>query len=151
MRPPAPNSRAALTAAAGASLCATEDGRVAYLFGGHDGSGPCNDCWSLQLEGLQWSRLQPSGDALPEAREGHTAALLGNRYLLVTGGAGPAAAGGSGAAPRRLVSSWLMDVTAPAWELLSDGAACQAPWLKPVRGAVRGARRQGCDPPPSGL
>lgn len=74
---------------AGASLCAT-DNRL-YLFGGHDGHGPLNDCAYLEVEQLCWSVLQPTGTP-PEPREAHTAAVLGGRYLVVSGGCGVTAA-----------------------------------------------------------
>lgn len=88
---------------AGASLCATEDGRRLYLFGGHDGNGCLNDCHDLEVEQLVWNSTEPAGTP-PEPREGHMAAVLG-RYLLVSGGcgqttvppSGPLAGGGAAA------------------------------------------------------
>lgn len=41
-----------LHAGSGASLCATDDGRRLYLFGGHDGNGPLNDCYYLEVTSL---------------------------------------------------------------------------------------------------
>lgn len=79
---------------AGASLCATEDGRRLYLFGGHDGNGPLNDCHYLEVEQLLWNSTEPAGTP-PEPREGHMAAVLG-RYLLVSGGCGQTAVPPSG-------------------------------------------------------
>jgi hypothetical protein len=89
----------------GASLCATEDGRRLYLFGGHDGNGPLNDCYYLEVEQLLWSALAKPLGTPPEPREGHIAAVLG-RYLFVSGGCGvqpvpqtgPAGAASGGAA-----------------------------------------------------
>jgi hypothetical protein len=75
-----------LSQTTGASLCTTEDGRRLYLFGVHDGNGPLNDCYYLEVEQLLWSALQPLGTP-PEPREGHIAAVLG-RYLFVSGGCG---------------------------------------------------------------
>jgi hypothetical protein len=41
----------------GATLCATEDGRRLYLFGGSDGSRALNDVYFLELEKLSWTFL----------------------------------------------------------------------------------------------
>lgn len=41
----------------GASLCATEDGRRLYLFGGNDGTRPLNDVLVLELEKLSWAHV----------------------------------------------------------------------------------------------
>lgn len=41
----------------GASLCATEDGRRLYLFGGSDGAHALNDVYFLELEKLAWCAL----------------------------------------------------------------------------------------------
>lgn len=80
----------------GASLCATDDGRRLYLFGGHDGNGPLNDCYYLEVEQLLWSATEPVGTP-PEPREGHMAAVLG-RYLFVSGGCGVTTVQPTGAA-----------------------------------------------------
>ena len=39
---------------AGASICASEEGRRIYLFGGNDGTKALNDVHFLDLEKLQW-------------------------------------------------------------------------------------------------
>jgi len=41
---------------------------------------------------MAWSQISPSG-LVPEAREGHTAAILG-KYMLITGGSGSSSGGG---------------------------------------------------------
>lgn len=46
---------ACVFAHAGASLCATEDGRRLYLFGGSDGTRSLNDVVFLELEKLSWT------------------------------------------------------------------------------------------------
>jgi hypothetical protein len=161
-----------LPPSAGASLCATEDGRRLYLFGGHDGAGPVGDVRYLEVDRMAWSEIAPAGPA-PEPREGHAAAVVGGKYLLVAGGcgggvvaasaavgrsaAGAAAAaeggaagrgggggGGGGAAPRLLTDCHVLDLfTGPRWEVLDDGAGHTNPmWLKPV-GCWLGWRRRG--------
>jgi hypothetical protein len=142
----------------GATLCATDDGRRLYLFGGHDGSQLLADVHYLEVERMAWSQIAPSGHG-PEPREGHTASVLG-KYMLVTGGSGAAAAGGGGAAAataarsaattarepgagggggsagagaqRRLTDTFVLDLfTGPRWERLDDGAWGGGPlWLK---------------------
>lgn len=52
---PAPGSIHLLPS--GASICATEDGRRLYVFGGNDGTKVLNDVNFLELEKLQWSVL----------------------------------------------------------------------------------------------
>lgn len=118
---------------AGASLCATEDGRRLYLFGGHDGSGPLNDCYYLEVEQLLWSATQPAGTP-PEPREGHMAAVLG-RYLFVSGGCGVTtaaaapgtqgaqAAAGSAAGSAAAAGSSLLGQSSAAESLHSTAAA----------------------------
>ncbi|GBF88822.1 hypothetical protein Rsub_01723 [Raphidocelis subcapitata] len=85
----------------GATLCATDDGRRLYLFGGHDGAGPLSDLHYLDAERLAWSAVAAAGAAAPEAREGHAAAVVG-KYMLVSGGTGyggGAGGGGGGGEP----------------------------------------------------
>ncbi|KAF8058062.1 GPA3 [Scenedesmus sp. PABB004] len=155
----------------GASLCATDDGRRLYLVGGHDGrrhlppganprrrvwGSPQNDVHYLDVERLVWSAVTPSGVA-PEPREGHAAAVLGGKYLVVSGGCGAAApapaaqlqAPGSGAADggdggdggagggRRLTDTHVLSIfDGPAWEQLDDGEWAKGlVWLKQARSA----------------
>src|SRR6266542_1835754 len=47
-------------------------GRVAYLFGGRDGSAVFGDLWRFDLATERWERLAPSGKT-PPARFGHDA------------------------------------------------------------------------------
>lgn len=77
-------------------MCATEDGRRLYVFGGFDGSQLLNDVYYCEAERGIWSPVTVGGQA-PEPREGHTAAIIG-KYLLVGGtcvmtGAGVSAVG----------------------------------------------------------
>lgn len=64
-------------------MCATEDGRRLYVFGGFDGSQLLNDVYYCEAERGIWSPVTVGGQA-PEPREGHTAAIIG-KYLLVGG------------------------------------------------------------------
>eukprot|EP00878_Enallax_costatus_P041461 GHUV01048247.1.p1 GENE.GHUV01048247.1~~GHUV01048247.1.p1 ORF type:complete len:624 (+),score=179.30 GHUV01048247.1:665-2536(+) len=137
----------------GASLCATEDGRRLYLFGGHTGQRLVNDCYYLEVERLMWSQIHPTGTA-PEPRENHVAATLG-KHMFVAGGCGEAAAapagsnltaglaalggaaatatgGAAGGAGRRLNDTHVLGMfTGPAWEQLDDGSWCNnLMWLK---------------------
>lgn len=112
---------AVLWYAAGASLCATEDGRRLYLFGGHDGRKLTNDCYYLEVERLMWSQINPSGSP-PEPREQHVAAVLG-KYLFITGRLLPPAPARAaiirlpGRKGFRYCDSMLK---VPHWHLLSD-------------------------------
>eukprot|EP00775_Hariotina_reticulata_P013491 gene13491-13616_t len=141
----------------GASLCATEDGRRLYLFGGHDGTQLLSDCYYLEVERLMWSPINPSG-TLPEPRENHEAAVLG-KYMFVIGGcaasapspasanntmlaaagllgssgvaAVTAAGGAAGLSGRRLSDICVLDMSWPAWEQVDDGRwASNFMWLK---------------------
>eukprot|EP00879_Flechtneria_rotunda_P025407 GHRR01026999.1.p1 GENE.GHRR01026999.1~~GHRR01026999.1.p1 ORF type:complete len:354 (+),score=123.29 GHRR01026999.1:930-1991(+) len=134
----------------GTSMCATEDGRRLYLFGGHDGTNLLNDCYYLEIERLMWSPINPTGTP-PEPRENHVAAVLG-KYLFVTGGCAEAlpstgmtmngalaTAGGNGTvgavgagAGKRMSDTYVLDMyNGPAWEQLDDGAwGNSILWLK---------------------
>ncbi|KAI8462642.1 MAG: hypothetical protein J3K34DRAFT_499216 [Monoraphidium minutum] len=144
----------------GATLCATDDGRRLYLFGGHDGEQLLADVHYLDVERMAWSAVAPTRTA-PEPREGHTAAILGGRYMLIAGGSGAAGAaggaagsppagagagaapagaaasagggGGGGGGPRRLTDAHILDLfTGPRWELLDAGTwGSSLLWLKP--------------------
>lgn len=109
------------TRTTGATLCATEDGRRLFLFGGHDGSGPLNDCYCFEVQQLAWSCLRPSG-ALPEPREGHTAAMLG-KYMLISGGCGGAAAAGASATKSAAAAAAAAGAAPPANGSSSAAAA----------------------------
>ncbi|KAK9825409.1 hypothetical protein WJX81_002378 [Elliptochloris bilobata] len=112
----------------GASLCAGDDGRHLWLFGGCDGARCLGDLLCFDVEAGQWSQVSPAGDAAPEPREGHCASIL-SRFLLVAGGMQNAPNG----ALRLLGDLHVLDMTAPAWECLDEGAWAAA--AKPCRGA----------------
>ena len=45
------------SARAGATLCASEDGRRLWLFGGNDGTASLNDLHCLDLEARTWTQV----------------------------------------------------------------------------------------------
>lgn len=106
----------------GATLCATEDGRRMYVFGGYDGYKALNDVHCLDVEKLVWSAVSPLGHH-PEPREGHSATIIG-KYLVVSGGCG--------AANEYLTDTHVLDLfTGPTWECLDEGAwGNNMLWLK---------------------
>lgn len=135
-------------------MCATEEGRRLYIFGGHDGSKLLNDVYYLEVERLMWSPVSAAGTA-PEPREGHTASILG-KYMLISGGCGlgssmngvmgvrqstagggvgGSSAGGSAVGPKQLTDTYVIDLfTGPVWECLDEGSwSNNVLWLKQVR------------------
>ncbi|KAL6758234.1 hypothetical protein V8C86DRAFT_2601400 [Haematococcus lacustris] len=107
----------------GSTLCATEDGRRLYIFGGNDGERALNDVLFLELEKLSWTLLPVHVGALPEPREDHVACIL-SKYLIVSGGT---TQGGS----KRLGDVQVLDLYSPRWECLDDGSyTASLPWLR---------------------
>ncbi|GAX74227.1 hypothetical protein CEUSTIGMA_g1676.t1 [Chlamydomonas eustigma] len=97
----------------GASICASEDGRRLYLFGGNDGSKALNDVHYLDLEKLHWNAVPVHVGAQPEPREGH-AAFVTSKYMVISGGC---AQGGT----KRLADVQVLDLYSPRWECLDEG------------------------------
>jgi tRNA wybutosine-synthesizing protein 3 len=62
--------------AQGASICASEDGRRMYLFGGNDGSKALNDVYYLDLEKLHWNSVQVHV-SLPQRTDHSSPPVLG--------------------------------------------------------------------------
>jgi hypothetical protein len=84
-----------------------EDGRTAYLFGGHDGATVFDDLWSFDLATERWQRELV--DSPPAARFGHEAAWLPGHGLVIW-------AGQAGA--DFFDDIWLLDPAAESWKEL---------------------------------
>jgi hypothetical protein len=88
--------------------------RVAYLFGGRDGSKVRGDLWVFDLAADGWRRLRPEGDG-PKARFGHEAVWVDGLGLVVW-------AGQSG--PTTFFDDlWAYDPAANAWARLENRGA----------------------------
>eukprot|EP00798_Chlamydomonas_sp_ICE-L_P017172 gene17174-23488_t len=99
----------------GATICATEDGRRLYIFGGNDGCRTLNDVHFLDLEKLTWSPLPP--------REDHVSSIT-SKYMIITGGC---TQGGT----KRLADVQVLDLYSPRWECLDDGSyISNMVWIK---------------------
>jgi len=108
-----------LQPAAGAGPAAREDhtwtvdgdGRVAYLFGGRDGSEVFDDLWAFELATASWRQIEVAGPG-PEARFGHEAAWVPGRGLVVSLGQ---------AGADFFDDIWLFDPAGATWQRLPDG------------------------------
>jgi hypothetical protein len=119
--PPAPAWRQ--LEPSGEAPSAREDGtwteqhgaRIAFLFGGRDGSAVLDDLWAYDLDTDQWTRLAPEGQA-PTARFGHEAVWVdGVGVVVFAGQAGPTTFFGD---------LWAYNPDANRWRRLpGDGAA----------------------------
>ncbi len=88
------------------------EGRIAYLFGGRDGSTVFDDLWAYDLETDSWTELSP--EAHPSARFGHEAAWVDGIGLVVFAGQ---------AGTTFFNDLWAYDPASNAWtQLPSDGA-----------------------------
>lgn len=140
----------------GHALCAAQDGRRLWLFGGRGGNGGAlADLYVLHLDMAvpSWQHLvQPSGARWPSAREGASAGFVDGRHLVLAGGQD-----GQGA----LEDAWVMDTETLEWVPLEEGggegvpttpvtpsAASRAdsPSLRRPRGAAQAARPGGGAP-----
>ena len=90
----------------GASLCADEDGRRLYLFGGHDGARLLNDVHCLDAERLAWTAVAPlngacggDGDGGEDGGSGGSGGGGGGGDASARSSASDAAAGGVLSAP----------------------------------------------------
>ena len=95
----------------------TDDGTVAYLFGGRGAAGSVlGDLWQFELFTGTWSELHPSGDA-PASRFGHTATWVPGVGIVVWSGQGA----------RFFDDIWVYDPITNAWdELPSLGVVPEA-------------------------
>jgi N-acetylneuraminic acid mutarotase len=91
--------------------------RVAYLFGGRDGSTVFADLWRFDLAAERWERLAPAG-ATPPARFGHDAVWIPGRGLVIF-------AGQSGGAFYN--DLWQYDPAAGTWTKLPGGGDAPIP------------------------
>ena len=108
---PAPAAREAHT------WTVDQDGRVAYLFGGRDGSTVFGDLWRFDLAAGRWDELQPGGEK-PPARFGQNAVWLAGKGLVVF--AGQASTG-------FFNDLWLYDPISATWSELPAGGAPPIP------------------------
>lgn len=67
----------------GASMCAS-DGRKLWIVGGNDGEKSLMDVYVFELDRQVWTSISTLGHH-PEAREGHSAHIVG-QYLIISGG-----------------------------------------------------------------
>lgn len=93
------------------------DGRMAYLFGGRDGSTVFGDLWRFDLSAGRWEELRPSGEA-PPARFGQNAVWVPGKGLVVFAGQAPAGF---------FNDLWLYDPVAGRWSKLPAGGAPPIP------------------------
>jgi hypothetical protein len=99
-----------------------DTGRVAWLFGGRDGSTVHGDLWRYELASGTWARVD-AGSPAPAPRFGHEAAWVPGLGLVVTFGQ---------AGPRFFDDIWLFDAATSSWREL------------PAAGAVPVARYGSC-------
>jgi hypothetical protein len=93
------------------------DGRIAYLFGGRDGSTVFGDLWRFDLSTGGWEELHPGGEK-PPARFGQNAVWLVGKGLVVF--AGQASSG-------FFNDLWLYDPLSASWSELPAGGAPPIP------------------------
>jgi hypothetical protein len=108
---PAPKARDAHT------WTVDPDGRVAYLFGGRDGSTVFGDLWRFDLSAGHWEELRPSGQA-PPARFGQNAIWLPGKGLVVFAGQ---------SSDGFFNDLWLYDPISARWTELPAGGAPPIP------------------------
>jgi hypothetical protein len=108
---PAPKARDAHT------WTVDPDGRMAYLFGGRDGSTVFGDLWRFDVSAGHWEELRTSGQA-PSARFGQNAVWLPGKGLLVFAGQ---SSGGF------FNDLWLYDPISARWTKLPAGGAPPIP------------------------
>ena len=86
----------------------SEDGTIAYLFGGRDGGEAFGELWAFDLTTDSWTLLQPRNDR-PAARFGHTATWVPGIGLVVWSGQ---------AGDTFFADIWAYDPAADAWREL---------------------------------
>jgi uncharacterized protein (TIGR03437 family) len=87
------------------------------MFGGLDVAGDRNDLWSYSVDNLQWTQINPSGQA-PAPRHGHTVTFDPlRRRLIVIAGQGAGFFG----------DAWAYDIQANAWTQLGGNASGPSP------------------------
>ena len=114
----------------GHALCAAEDGRRLWLFGGRDEAGEAlDDLYVLNLDAAAptWQLLKKrrEGAPWPAAREGALSGFVDGKHLVMAGGAD---------GQWRLADAWIMDTETLEWECLDEGGGGGAAGHVPVAG-----------------
>ncbi|KAK9823106.1 hypothetical protein WJX72_000307 [[Myrmecia] bisecta] len=97
-----------------ATLCATEDGKRLWLYGGSNGQISLADLYYFDTESMMWSQVTLTGP-IPEPRESHCACIV-SKFLMVSGGIQR-----GGEACKHLADTHILDITAPNWECMDEG------------------------------
>lgn len=61
-------------------------GNKMYIYGGSTSESLLNEMWTFQFDKNVWRQLETKGETQPMEREGHSACVLEDRYMLIIGG-----------------------------------------------------------------